>query len=110
MPSLTQLDINPTLPTDNSSPLPSFSLNELDGYSDVEPRLSDEQEDELLKVRLSGLDKGWILKFCRIPRGTFPIGFLALSDESFNYWKTFQMRIKTEMLEGRLKVGDPFVR
>ena len=56
VPFLAQLDINPTLPADNSSSLPSFSLNDLDGYSDMEPRLSDDQEDALLKVTMVGSD------------------------------------------------------
>lgn len=48
-PSLSQLDANSTLSTAKSS-LPSLSPGDLEGYPYIEPRLSNEEEDALLKV------------------------------------------------------------
>lgn len=46
-----QLDSEPTLPVGNSIPLPLFSIEELDdSYGDLASRLTDEEEDALLKV------------------------------------------------------------
>jgi proteasome activator subunit 4 len=46
-----RLDSEPTLPVGHSAPLPSFSMDELvDPYGDMDSRLTDEEEDALLKV------------------------------------------------------------
>ena len=46
-----QPDPEPTLPAGHSAPLPSFSVDELDDpYGDMATRLTDEEEDALLKV------------------------------------------------------------
>jgi hypothetical protein len=46
-----RLDSEPTLPVAQSVPLPLFSIEELDdSYGDMATRLSDEEEDALLKV------------------------------------------------------------
>ena len=46
-----QLDSEPTLPIGRSTPLPLFSIEELDdSYGDMASRLTDEEEDALLKV------------------------------------------------------------
>jgi hypothetical protein len=46
-----QLDSEPTLPVGHSAALPSFSIDELDDpYGDMTTRLTDEEEDALLKV------------------------------------------------------------
>lgn len=44
-------DAEPILPVENCVTMPSFSLDELDGqYTDIEQRLTNEEEDALLKV------------------------------------------------------------
>jgi proteasome activator subunit 4 len=44
-------DSEPTLPVGHSTPSPSFSVDELeDPYGDMATRLTDEEEDALLKV------------------------------------------------------------
>lgn len=50
---LPQLDTEAILPTPRSVSLPSFSLDEVNGgpYATMEPKLSKEDEDALLKVR-----------------------------------------------------------
>lgn len=46
-----QVDSEPTLPVGQSAPLPLFSIEELDdSYGDMTTRLTDEEEDALLKV------------------------------------------------------------
>ena len=46
-----QLDSEPTLPVGQSASLPLFSIEELDdSYGDMATRLTDEEEDALLKV------------------------------------------------------------
>lgn len=45
-----QLDSEPTLPASNSEPLPSFPMDELDDSYNMASRLTDEEEDALLKV------------------------------------------------------------
>ena len=49
--SSVHLDSEPTLPVGHSAPLPSFSMDALDDpYGDMDSRLTDEEEDALLKV------------------------------------------------------------
>jgi proteasome activator subunit 4 len=49
-PALALLATDPTLPVEKPFSLPSFSLN-LDGSPDMEPHLTRDEEDALLKVR-----------------------------------------------------------
>ncbi|KAF8058272.1 hypothetical protein FPV67DRAFT_1786012 [Lyophyllum atratum] len=59
------LDAEPILPPDNALSLPSFSLDEMDGrYTDLEPRLSDEEEDALVKDS-TGSFPDWVTSFIR---------------------------------------------
>ncbi|KAG6902315.1 hypothetical protein C0995_001694 [Termitomyces sp. Mi166 len=59
------LDAEPTLPVENSVPLPSFSLDDLDGqYTDIEQRLTNEEEDALLKDSTGNLSD-WVASFIR---------------------------------------------
>ncbi|KAG6845633.1 hypothetical protein H0H87_005840 [Tephrocybe sp. NHM501043] len=58
-------DTEPTLPVTNAGTLPSFSLDDVDGhYTDFESRLSDEEEDALLKDS-TGNFPGWVASFVR---------------------------------------------
>ncbi|KAF8971515.1 hypothetical protein BDZ97DRAFT_1913988 [Flammula alnicola] len=57
------LDVEPTLPTGHRVPLPSFSLDELDeSYTDMPSRLTNEEEDALLKDSTGGFPD-WITSF-----------------------------------------------
>ncbi|RDB28522.1 Proteasome activator complex subunit 4 [Hypsizygus marmoreus] len=59
------LDSEPTLPLNSNLPLPSFSLDELNGpYAEMEPRLTHEEEDALLKDS-TGSFPDWIASFIR---------------------------------------------
>ncbi|KAG6837040.1 hypothetical protein H0H93_015903 [Arthromyces matolae] len=59
------LDSEPTLPLENSVTLPSFSLDDLDSqYTDVEQRLSNEEEDALLQDS-TGNFPDWVASFIR---------------------------------------------
>ena len=62
---LVRLDSEHTLPPTPPLTLPSFTTNELNGPThDVEPRLSDDDEDALLKDTTSGFAH-WIDSFMR---------------------------------------------
>ncbi|KAF9535513.1 hypothetical protein CPB83DRAFT_841889 [Crepidotus variabilis] len=62
---LAQLDMEPTLPAGKSMAMPTMSLNDLDGaYTDMEPRLSEEEEDALLKDSTRDFPD-WITSFIR---------------------------------------------
>ncbi|KAG5652289.1 hypothetical protein H0H81_005549 [Sphagnurus paluster] len=58
-------DAEPILPQNSTATLPSFSLDEIDGrYNELEPRLTDEEEDALLKDS-TGSFPDWIANFIR---------------------------------------------
>ncbi|KNZ79712.1 Proteasome activator complex subunit 4 [Termitomyces sp. J132] len=64
-PRPTFLDAEPTLPVDNSVPLPSFSLDDMDDqYTDIEQRLTIEEEDALLKDSTGNLPD-WVASLVR---------------------------------------------
>ncbi|KAF5377624.1 hypothetical protein D9615_005155 [Tricholomella constricta] len=59
------LDAEPTLPLNNTVTLPSFSLDDMESqYTDLESRLTDEEEDALLKDS-TGSFPDWIANFIR---------------------------------------------
>lgn len=103
-----QLDSEPTLPVGHSAPLPLFSIEELDdSYGDMASRLTDEEEDALLKVGRNmtyRLMQSKILLIIRIPLEVFPTGLPALFGESFNYLRIFLKKVQMELLEVLVKV------
>ncbi|KAG6910596.1 hypothetical protein DXG01_009547 [Tephrocybe rancida] len=64
----TPIDTEPTLPAINAGSIPLFVLDELDSqYTDIESRLSDEEEDALLKCLedSTGSFPDWVASFVR---------------------------------------------
>ncbi|KAF8807238.1 hypothetical protein BYT27DRAFT_7232792 [Phlegmacium glaucopus] len=59
-----RLDSEPTLPIGHAVSLPSFSMDELDPYMDMASRLTNEEEDALLKDS-TGSFPDWITNFIR---------------------------------------------
>ena len=54
-----RLDAEPTLPQDSSPSPPSLDLSDLEGLDSEEPRLSNAEEDALLKVCVNISDVRW---------------------------------------------------
>jgi len=95
-PAHTQLDTN------SRSPL--LSLNDLEGYSAMEPRLSREEEDALLKViRMDQLENSSHMAI-RIPHEISRTGWPISFKELYNCWKISQMKALMVMLVERRKV------